>query len=63
MSKIARRGLLSVPVTWFCHRNGLGDCIFYGFVFCHRYNGINYNGSSDVIAEHGRLHSFGNDAD
>lgn len=31
--------------------------------FCHRYNGINYNGSSDVIAEHGRLHSFGNDAD
>ena len=31
--------------------------------FCHRYNGINYNGSSDVIAEHGRLHSYGNDAD
>ena len=31
--------------------------------FCHRYNGINYNGSSDIIAEHGRLHSCGNDAD
>lgn len=31
--------------------------------FCHRYNGISYNGSSDVIAEHGRLHSFGNGAD
>ena len=31
--------------------------------FCHRYNGINYNGSSDIIAEHGRLHSYGNDAD
>ncbi len=31
--------------------------------FCHRYNGINYNGSSDIIAEHGRLHGFGNDAD
>jgi hypothetical protein len=30
--------------------------------FCHRYNGISYNGSSDVIAEHGRLHSHGNDA-
>jgi hypothetical protein len=31
--------------------------------FCHRYNGINYNGSSDIIADHGRLHSTGNDAD
>jgi hypothetical protein len=31
--------------------------------FCHRYNGISYSGSSDVIAENGRLHSYGNDAD